>query len=154
MLQHVVGGTPPNITVEGDSEWFSNSTVHLKFFKVFNSLPRGLNFMNVCFSKRQRQEKPKYTLIAIMRTAAITSNDPPSTQLLSKSRSYSQIAVAFSTVAILVMWPITSTLARFTMCSRQLLNVLCYYHNYQIWGNNLWKLIVGCTLWFVLSSGV
>ncbi len=91
----------------------------------------------------------------IVCTAAITSNDPLSTQLLYKFRSYSQMAVAFSTAAILVMWPITSMLARLTTCSRQLVNVHCLSPkllNLKV--NHLQKLIVGCTSWFVSSSDV
>jgi len=129
MFQHVVGRTPLDITVKGNPEWFVNLAVDLKFFKVFNLLPRGLDLVKVCFSERMETKKRKDTLIAMVRTAAITSNDPPSTWLPYKSGSYSQMAVAFSTAAILVMWPITSTLARLTMCSRQLVTCVVHHQN-------------------------
>src|SRR5258707_15022824 len=129
MFQPVVGRTPPDLTVKGNPEGFVNLAVDLKFFKVFNSLPRGLGLVKVCFSKRMETKKRKATLIAMVDIAAITSNDPPSTQLPYKSGSYSQMAVAFSTAAILVIWPITSTLARLTMCSRQLVTCVIHHQN-------------------------
>src|SRR5260370_32311929 len=129
MFQHVVGRTPPDITVKGNPEWFINLAVDLKFFKVFNSLPRGLDLVKVCFSERMETKKRKDTLIAMVHTAAITSNDPPSTRLPYKSGSYSQMAVAFSTAAILVRWPITSTLATLPMCSRHLTTCIVHYQN-------------------------
>ena len=60
------------------------------------------------------------TLIASVRIAAITSREPPRTRLSSRVGSYSQIAVAFSTATIFVMWDITSTFPRLTMWPRQL----------------------------------
>src|SRR5271156_5545321 len=60
------------------------------------------------------------TLIASVQMAAITSSEPPRTRLSSRVGSYSQIAVAFSTAAIFVIWPITSTFPRFTTCPRHL----------------------------------
>lgn len=60
------------------------------------------------------------TLIARVRGAAITSSDPPSTQLLGMVGLYSQMAVAFLTTAVLVICPITSTFPRLTTCARQL----------------------------------
>ena len=60
------------------------------------------------------------TLIASVQIAAITSSEPPRTQLSGRVGSYSQIAVAFSTAAIFVMFCITSTLPRLTTCPRHL----------------------------------
>jgi len=60
------------------------------------------------------------TLIASVRIAAITSRDPPKTRLPGRLGSYSQMAVAFSTAAIFVMWPIMSTLPRLMTWARQL----------------------------------
>ena len=60
------------------------------------------------------------TLIASVRMAAITSRDPPKTRLPGRLGSYSQMAVAFSTAAIFVMWPIMSTLPRLMTCARKL----------------------------------
>jgi hypothetical protein len=54
------------------------------------------------------------TLIASVRIAAMTSNEPPNTRLPAREGSYSQMAVEVSTAAIFVMWPITSTFARLT----------------------------------------
>src|SRR5258708_12680054 len=118
MFQHVVGRTPPDITVKGNPEWFVNLAVDLKFFKVFNSLPRGLDLVKVCFSERMETKKRKDTLIAMVRTAAITSNDPPSTWLQYKSGSYSQMAVAFSTLFVLLISPTTSPSTTLTMFFR------------------------------------
>src|SRR5258707_12644763 len=101
MFQHVVGRTPPDISVKGNPEWFVNLAVDLKFFKVFNSLPRGLDLVKVCFSERMETKKRKDTLIVMVHTAAIISNDPLSMQLPYKSGSDSQMAVAFTTVSIL-----------------------------------------------------
>lgn len=60
------------------------------------------------------------TLIASVQMAAITLRDPPKTRLPGRLGSYSQMAVAFSTAVIFVMWPIMSTLPRLMMCARQL----------------------------------
>jgi hypothetical protein len=60
------------------------------------------------------------TLISRVRIAAITSREPPKTWLSSRVGSYSQMAVAFSTAAIFVICPITSTFARFMTCPKQL----------------------------------
>ena len=54
------------------------------------------------------------TLIARVRMAAITSNDPFNTRLLDKDGSYSHIAVVVSMAAILVIWSIMSTFAKLT----------------------------------------
>ena len=53
-------------------------------------------------------------VIAIVRMAAITSNEPFSTRLSGRDGSYSQMAVEVSTAASFVMWFITSTSARLT----------------------------------------
>ena len=66
------------------------------------------------------RETRSLTLIASVRIAAITSREPPRTRLSARVGSYSQMAVAFSTAAIFVMWPITSTLPRLTTCPKQL----------------------------------
>ena len=60
------------------------------------------------------------TLIARVQIAAITSGEPPRTQLSSWVGSYSQMAVAFLTAAIFVMCPITSMFPRLMTCPRQL----------------------------------
>jgi len=60
------------------------------------------------------------TLIARVRIAAVMSKEPFSTQLSGSDGSYSQIAVAVSTAAILVIWVITSTSARLTTWPKQL----------------------------------
>ena len=61
-----------------------------------------------------------HILMAIVRIAAMMSKEPPSTRLSSMVRSYSQMAWAFSMAAILVMEPITATIAKLTICSRHL----------------------------------
>ena len=62
----------------------------------------------------------KPTLTAIVRMAAITSNDPSRMRLLGRDGSYSHMALAFSTAAIFVMRPITATLAMLTTWPKQL----------------------------------
>ena len=63
------------------------------------------------------------TLIASVRIVAITSKPPLETQFEGRAGSYSQIAVFVSTAAILVMWDITSIVARFITCARHLSGV-------------------------------
>ena len=46
--------------------------------------------------------------------------EPPRTRLSARVGSYSQMAVAFLTAAIFVMWLITSTFPRLTTCPKQL----------------------------------
>ena len=69
--------------------------------------------------------------------ATTTSSDPPRTRLPCNSGSYSQMALAFSMMAILVMWVITATLARFTTCLRHLNTMLSstidYPHELDLW---------------------
>lgn len=52
--------------------------------------------------------------------AAITSSEPPRTRLSSRDGSYSQMAVAFSTTAIFVIFFMTSTFPRLTTWPKQL----------------------------------
>jgi len=69
------------------------------------------------------------TLIANIQMAAITSRDPLKTRLSHRVGSYSQIAVAFSMAAILVMWDMTSTFPRLTMCPKQLQGIVKQVRN-------------------------
>ncbi len=62
-------------------------------------------------------------LTARVRITDIMSSDPPSTRLLGSWGSYSQIAAVVSTAPILVIWPMTAMLARFTTCARHLVLV-------------------------------
>ena len=71
-------------------------------------------------NKRRLIKYLKHTLIARVRIAAITSSDPPKTRLSSCDGSYSQMAVAFSTTAIFVIFFMTSTFPRLTTWPKQL----------------------------------
>jgi len=64
------------------------------------------------------------TLIARVQIAMVTSKEPFSTRLSGSDGSYSQIVVAVSTAAILVIWVITSTSARLTTWPKQLHSAL------------------------------
>src|SRR5271156_4115120 len=105
--------------MEWDLEWFLYSTSNLSVLEIFDPLSRCLNLVT---SSRQflYQCIRIHTFIAKVRIAAITSKDPPSTRLFSSVGSYSQIAVAVSTAAILVIWDMTSTLTKLTTCPRHL----------------------------------
>ena len=83
------------------------------------------------------------TLIASVQITAMTSKDLLKTRLVLISRSYSQITMAVSTAAILVMWAIILILARLTTCSRQLKNVRI--HKYL----EYWILVNAYGNWFV-----
>ena len=72
--------------------------------KVLNALTRCLDLKEHSYiSENSKDQEVDFTLIASVRMAAITSSEPPKTRLSSRVGSYSQIAVAFSTAAILVM---------------------------------------------------
>ena len=62
----------------------------------------------------ERRSETQRTLMAMVRMAAMTSSDPPSTRLSGNEGSYSHIAVMVSTAAIFVMWLITAILAMLT----------------------------------------
>src|ERR1700679_1105947 len=66
----------------------------------------------------KRQLNLIFTLIARVQIAAITSREPPNMRLSFRVGSYSQIAVAFSTAAIFVMFDMTATLPRLTTWAR------------------------------------
>ena len=110
--------TPPNIAVKWYFEWVLNSAFNLKLLERFDTLPGRLNLWQV--------REPRYlmatqrTLMAIVRIAAITSNEPFSTRLSGRDGSYSQMAVDVSTAAIFVIWVITSTSARLRTWPKQL----------------------------------
>ena len=65
-------------------------------------------------------KKHELTLIAMVRRVAMTSSELPKTWLSGRAGSYSHIADVVSTAAILVIWPITTTFARLTMCAKHL----------------------------------
>ena len=73
-------------------------------------------------SERLMRVEKCHTLTAKVRTAAITSNAPPSTQLSGKLGSYSHIALVVSTVAILVMWLMKATFVRLITWAKHLWN--------------------------------
>jgi hypothetical protein len=71
---------------------------------------------------RKIEKKGRKTLIASVQMAAITSSDPPKMRLSSRDGSYSQMAVAFSTTAIFVIFFMTSMFPRLTTWPKQLRN--------------------------------
>ena len=46
-LQHTVGGSPPNIAVEGDFQRLVDFALNLQLLKVFNAMSRGLNLFKI-----------------------------------------------------------------------------------------------------------
>jgi hypothetical protein len=46
--------------VKGDPKWFVDIGIDLKLFEIFNSLPRGLYLIKVCFSERIETKKERY----------------------------------------------------------------------------------------------
>ena len=113
--------SPSSVAMQRNPEQHSDVALQLKFFKVFYALSGWLNLRN--YSQfRNIIELPWRTLTTRVRIAATTSSDPSSMRLPGNSGSYSQIALAFSMAAIFVIWAMTATLARFTMCSRHLYN--------------------------------
>ena len=110
---------PSHVAMEWDLEWFLYSTSNLSVLEIFDPLSGCLNL--VTSSKQFLYQCIRiHTFIAKVLIAAITSKDPPSTRLFSSVGSYSQIAVAVSTAAILVIWDMTSTLPKLTTCPRHL----------------------------------
>ena len=71
-------------------------------------------------NKQQEISKKKRTLIASVRMAAITSSEPSKTRLSSRDGSYSQMAVAFSMMAIFVICFMTAIFLRLTTWPKQL----------------------------------
>ena len=108
-----------HVAVEWDLERFLYSASNLSVFKIFDPLSGSLNLVT-SIKQFLYQHIRIHTFIAKVLIAAITSNDPPSTRLFSSIGSYSQIAVAGSTAAILVIWDMTSTLPKLTTCPRHL----------------------------------
>ena len=114
-------GAPSCVVVKWNLEWDVDLGFELQFLEVLDTLSGRLNLSqrNVSIISLIIDE---LTLTTSVLSAATTSRDPPSTRLPGKSGSYSQIAFVFSTTAILVMFAITATFARFTTCSRHLRN--------------------------------
>ena len=117
-LQHIISWTPSNVAVEGNFQRLINLALNLQFLEVFNALSWGLNLFKIM--SREVELCVVTHLDCNSSNSCNTSSDPPRTQLLGKSGLYSHIAVWFSMAAIFVIWPIMSTLARFTTCSKQL----------------------------------
>lgn len=46
-LQHTVGGSPPNIAVEGNFQHLIDLALNLQFLEVFNAMSRGLNLFKI-----------------------------------------------------------------------------------------------------------
>jgi hypothetical protein len=120
LVQHLESRSPTDVAMQGNLHRFRESTTELRTLKVFNSLARRLNLHEIGASKTDERRIEILTLIARVRRAVMTSSDPPSTRLSGMVGSYSQMAVAFSTTAVLVIRPITSTFPRLTTCARQL----------------------------------
>jgi len=69
---------------------------------------------------RKSEQSGKSTLIATVRTDAMTSSNPPRTRLLGNNGSYSHMAVAVSIAVILVIWLITAMFAMLMTCPQHL----------------------------------
>jgi len=48
MVEHVVSGTPPDITVEVNAECIVDLAIELKLFEILYMLSGGLDLMKVC----------------------------------------------------------------------------------------------------------
>lgn len=121
MVKHFEGRSPSNVAVQRDLQWLGNSTQDLSALKVLNALSRHLDLSKHGGMRYDiARIVPTRTLIARVRIAAITSSEPPRTRLSSRVGSYSQMVVAFSTAAIFVICPITSTFPRLTTCPKHL----------------------------------
>ena len=117
--QHPVRSPPPYIAMKRDAEGVDESAFELKCFKCLDTLTRRLNlYQQVRF--RQQANRKRWTLIARVQIAAMTSREPLNTRLSGRDGLYSQMAVVVSTTAIFVMWSITSTFARLTTWARHL----------------------------------
>ena len=105
--------------MHNDLAGWGDLAVSLKFLKVLDSLSRGLDLRDSHQINAVWKQK-KVTLMASVRTAAITSKERPRMRLVSSDGSYSQMAVAVSMAAILVMCPMTVMFPMLTTCSKQL----------------------------------
>ena len=119
-IKHVVGRPPADIAVQWDHERYCDAGFHLKFFEIFNTLPRALDLFETESKTEILRKTRSHTLTARVRIAAMTSSDPPRIRLSGRSGSYSQIADVVSTAAIFVIWLITSIFPRLTTCPRHL----------------------------------
>lgn len=98
--------------MERDLEGASDPTFCLKMPKVVNALVGRLDLDGQqCVSNEQPDDSNSRTLIAIVRTIAITSSEPFEMRLSGSAGSYSQMAVAFLIAANFVISPITVTMA-------------------------------------------
>jgi len=120
-IKHSICWSPSDIAVEGDPKWLLNLALNLELLKVLNTLTWSLNLTESWVDKLRIYSEIWQTLIATVRMAEMTSNDPPSTRLFANEGSYSHIAVVVSIAAILVMWPITATLAMLTTWPKHLM---------------------------------
>ena len=105
--------------MKGDFEGSIYLAFDLELFEVLNVWSIGLNLMRA-FEWRERNVCETYYLVVIMQTVEMMSNDPPGTWLSGRSGSSSHIAIMISTMAILVIWPITAIFAMLMTSSRHL----------------------------------
>lgn len=73
------------------------------------------------------EDREMLTLMIKVRRAAMESSEPLTMRLLGSNGSYSQMAVVVSTTANLVMWDITSTVARLMTWARHLIVIRVWW---------------------------
>ena len=115
--------------MKGDGERRGDSTVALESFKVLHALRRRLNLPIRQYYNENIIEVRDHTLIANIRTAAMTSNAPFSTLLSGRVGSYSHIALVFWTTAIFVTWPINAMFPMLTTWQKYLEMAGKYIHS-------------------------
>jgi len=139
-----VSSSPSSIIVKWNLEWVVILHCSWTFSKYSIHWPNDWIWeieYHISFNKLLRLSIHIHTLIARVWMAATTSSDPPRTRLPGNSGSYSQMALAFSMMAILVMWVITVTLTRFMTCLRHLNTMLSCTIDYPQ-ELDLWELVL------------
>jgi hypothetical protein len=79
----------------------------------------------------------------------MTSSDPPRMWLPGNNGSYSQMAVAVSIAAILVIWLITAMFTMLTTCPKHLNGISVSQEIPSIEKINVWKLMLFCIPWII-----
>ena len=116
-IDHAICRAPPCVVVDHKLQWSRDLAIHLNLFEIFNTLTRGANLQD----RWSISIRSNWTYLdGNCWIAAITSKEPPSTQLSSRVGSNSQMACALSIVATFIIEPITSSTAKLLTCSRHL----------------------------------
>ena len=124
------------------------------FSKYSMHCPDAWIYVKEWLENTRKSEQFKSTLIATVRTDAMTSSDPLRMRLLGNNGSYSHMAVAVSIATILVIWLITAMFVMLTTCPKHLNGISVSQEIPSIEKVNVRKLLLFCIPLIIRSSSM